>query len=703
MWLVRFLVSALTTAEAALVALRIQQGSLTYKQVVIDVWDSSTSPVRSFALPALSIPSKGTQACTLPGFQTESGGEGALTRDADGLIWLGCRDISVNSSLATAPAPVVFGVFSATAGFYPYASTNVYPNGTNILQVLNGGSVLYTIGGGSPTLNNQAYIHPITNPESPLVIGPNLQTMFLWNETLYGYGYTRTDGAVGVRVPAVLQMGAPGRPPQTGPVSWNVVRSGQYRYGSVISENQDSVWYVTYAMTGSTTGGGFRLVKENTYLNTTQLFGLPGSGPSAGGNGGLWYLQAGRYEDDFTVYLTNGGTIMKNTYGGLVLGRPYGLVAAAPVGWTYRGIVAEPMSPSVTATPRVLPSRTSTSSATGTRTATATGTQTATASSKSTVTSSATRTSITTQTSMATNTPLPSSAWPTLSPWPTVSPGLAPSSTASSSYSSIPSPSAAQASQSVAPSASQEIPSSSASPSPSGPKISPSQDAISASASTSQSYSSSASFSPSASPSQSAAQASQSAVPSPSAARASPSQELPSASSSASPSASPTSPVQISQNPPYFSESSSASASASATASGTATATTNSSIPQPAAAPIVPDGILSPAATIGVSTIAIVAAVAGIGILIYKVQFLRSLRKKSITKAVVVQNPLTTIELPAAPVYRPASTRSIFIADTPQEEPRPQSIFLKTFNNLGGSKKEFKPVLSSRAIPAWDV
>ena len=387
--------------------------------------------------------------CALTGMSTEQWTEGRLNpRYPWGdQAWFLCRNVPINSSLATNPAPVDYVYLSEDGSLNTWVEEPLYPNGTNLLNVIpywdeaQSLNVFYLLGGGasasgpiSPARPAQARIRVDTGPGQPPdaqgallanSIGITINQLRILNKTLYGPGLF--SGSTGIPGPTIFQIGAENslptgtRNPVTNIPNFPLVLS-------VWTDPFSTVWWRTGINRTA------YLARYDNSDGSDLVFALPPSA-SAGTLGGVsWSILSGRQEGtDFAVYLTNTSHIVKNTLNGLTNGVPYQSVVQAPSGWRYLSAHARnPNIPSPSATATATAS--SSATATSTSSASASATSTATTSGSPSATASPTATSCSTLTATPTASSSASastSASATASRNPDISPQASPSVTPS--------------------------------------------------------------------------------------------------------------------------------------------------------------------------------------------------------------------------------------------------------------------------------
>lgn len=366
-----------------------------YRELILEEWnDSSSQPIQTWSLP-----------CSLPGLSTETWTEGMLSpRYPWGdQVWFLCRNVPVNSSLNYNPAPVRYMVLNEDGFLTTCIEDFVYPNGTNLLNILpytdvvQGLNVFYLLGGGatgtgpsSPTRQSIPRIRVETSPCAPadtegallgFTQGVTINQLRILDRTLYGTGlFAGASG--GIPQPMIYQIGAEGvLPTGTRNPTANIPN-----FPLVLSSWTDplsGVWWRT----------GFNRTAYVALYNNSQakdnVFILPPSSSGGTLGGTPWRVLTGRQEStEFAVYLTNSSHIVKNTLNGLTNGLPYQAVVQAPPGWRYLSAHARNPSASPSPSPSATPTATSSSSATSTTTSSATASSTSTSSSIPTLSAS---------------------------------------------------------------------------------------------------------------------------------------------------------------------------------------------------------------------------------------------------------------------------------------------------------------------------
>jgi hypothetical protein len=411
-----------------------QPPPLTYGPLILEEWGAN------------GLIQDWVASCTLPGLSTETWTEGYLSpRYPYGdQVWFLCRNVPVNSSLSTNPAPVRYMYLSEEGLLNMCVEDFVYPNGTNVLNLIpysdtvQGINVFYLLGGGTtangPTSPARPAIPRIrvdsgfcspADTEGSLLGFPQgitINQLRILDTTLYGTGLFQSSSG-GTPSPTIFQIGAEGVLP-TGTRNPTSNIAGFPLVLSVWTDPLSPIWWRT---------GFNRTAYVALYNNsdeTDSIFPVPPAA-SAGTLGGVtWKVVSARKEGaELAVYLSNSSHIVKNTLIGLKNGLPYQQVLQAPSGWQYLSVHARaPNIPSPTATPTA--TATSSPSASSSASSTASSTSTSTSSPTTTSTGSATTTS------SASSSPLPTNfVIPTL----TASMTASPSSSSSASTTSSPS------------------------------------------------------------------------------------------------------------------------------------------------------------------------------------------------------------------------------------------------------------------------
>ena len=418
-----------------------------YGPLVLEEWSSS------------GLVQEWNPPCSLPGLSAETWTEGKLTpRYPWGdQVWFLCRNVPVNSSLATNPAPVDSMYLSEDGNLATWVEETLYPNGTNVLNILpywdesQALNVFYLLGGGtvasgptSPAKPPQARIRVDSGPGQPpdaqgallsSSTGITINQLRILNHTLYGVGLF--SAAAGIPSPTIYQIGSQG-----------ILPTGTRNPVSTIPNFPLilSVWTDPFSDTWWRTGFNRTayLARHNNADGTDTVFALPPS-TSAGTLGGVsWTVATARQEGaDFAVYLTNTSHIVKNTLNGLTNGLPYQPVVQAPSGWRYLSAHARnPNIPTPSATATATASSTASASATASSSASATATASSSGSPSATSTPTPAATPSSTATPTASSSASPSaSSTATATRDPAISPGPTPSNTASISASPSTTPS----------------------------------------------------------------------------------------------------------------------------------------------------------------------------------------------------------------------------------------------------------------------
>lgn len=377
-----------------------------YGPLVLEEWNS-TGLVQEWSVP-----------CTLPGLSTETWTEGRLSSRYpwEDQVWFLCRNVPVNSSLSTNPAPVVYAYLNEEGVLGTWIEEPLYPNGTNVVNIIpywdesQNLNIFYLLGGGttangptSPAKPAQPRIRVDTGPGTPpdaqgallsATAGITINQLRILNKTLYGTGLF--GGSTGIPNPTIFQIGSESNLP-LGTRNPTIQIPNFPLILSVWTDPFSDLWWRT-----GLNRTAYLALHDNSD-GRDLVFALPASW-TGGLGGATWTVATARKENsDFSVYLMNTTHIVKNTLNGLQSGMSYQPVMQAPPGWRYLSAHARnPNIPSPSATP------------------TATATTSATPSASASTTSS-------------------SSATATISPTPTSSPSASqtarPSSTASSSAS----------------------------------------------------------------------------------------------------------------------------------------------------------------------------------------------------------------------------------------------------------------------------
>lgn len=407
-----------------------------YGPLILEEWGSS-GLLQSWSPP-----------CTLPGLSTELWTEGRLSPRYpwQDQVWFLCRNVPVNSSLATNPAPVRYMVLNEEGVLNTCIEDFVYPNGTNVLNILpyndeaQGLNAFYLLGGGtsangpaSPARPAQPRIRVASDACAPADTegsllafpqGVTINQLRILEGTLYGTGIFQSASG-GVPAPTIFQIGAEGVLP-TGTRNPTANIAGFPLVLSSWTDPFSGLWW----RTGLNRTGYVALYNNSD--STDKVFLLPPSS-SAGTLGGVsWSVATARKEgSDFAVYLTNTSHIVKNTLNGLQNGLPYQPVVQAPAGWRY--LSAHARNPSLPT-----PSATSTATASSSASSSASASSTATASATATATTTSSATSSASATARVSSTPSPSasassSSNPSSTPTATRDPQLSPGPTASNS------------------------------------------------------------------------------------------------------------------------------------------------------------------------------------------------------------------------------------------------------------------------------
>lgn len=374
----------------------------TYGPLVLEEWGSS------------GLLQSWTPSCSLAGLSTEVWTEGYLSpRYPWGdQVWFLCRSVPVNSSLSYNPAPVSYMYLSEDGFLNKCVEDFVYPNGTNVLNILpytdtaQGINVFYLLGGGTiangpanpprvaqPRIRVDSGLCAPADTEGSLLgfpQGVSINQLRILDRTLYGTGLFQSSTG-GLPQPTIFQIGAEGVLP-TGTRNPTANIAGFPLVLSVWTDPLSSIWWRT---------GLNRTAYVALYNNsdsTDKVFLQPPSSSSGTLGGSSWSVVTARQEGtDFAVYLTNTSHIVKNTLNGLQNNLAYQPVVQAPSGWRY--LSAHARNPN-------LPSPTPTSTATASSTATTTSSSSASATSTSSpsATSSATPTASATPSSQSTST-----------------------------------------------------------------------------------------------------------------------------------------------------------------------------------------------------------------------------------------------------------------------------------------------------------
>lgn len=416
-----------------------------YSPLILEEWSTTTG----------ALLQEWTAPCTLPGLSTETWTEGRLSpRYPWGdQAWFLCRNVPVNSSFSTSPAPVVYAYLTEDGTLGTWVEEPLYPNATNAVNIIpysdeaQGLNVFYLLGGGttangpsSPAKAAQPRIRVDTGPGTPpdaqgalltSMTGVTINQLRILNRTLYGTGLF--GGSTGIPNPTIFQIGAEGvlptgtRNPTTQIPNFPLVLS-------VWTDPFSGLWW----RTGLNRTAYVAL--HNNADGSDQVFAVPPAA-SAGTLGGLSWTVLTVAQQSNTVYLTNSSHIVKNTLNGLQNGLPYQPVVQAPAGWRYLSAHARnPQIPTPTATATA--TATSSSSASASASATATATSSATSSPTASASATATPTSQSTMTPTATSSPSSSSSassTATATRDPAASPSNTPSQTPTPSLTSTPS------------------------------------------------------------------------------------------------------------------------------------------------------------------------------------------------------------------------------------------------------------------------
>lgn len=408
-----------------------------YGPLILEEWDSMNTLLQSWTLP-----------CTLPGLSTESWTEGYLSPRYpwEDQVWVLCRNVPVNSSLSTNPAPVSLVSLDEQGTVSTWAEETFYANGTNAVNLIpywdevQGLNVFYMLGGGTPPGNGpssgptkpaQARIRVDTGQGVPpdvqggllsSVTGVTINHLRILNHTLFGlgsYGTSTTSLPVAYRIGSLGILPEAARTPTTTmPLVSPVL--------SVWTDPHGSSWWHT-----ALNRTGYLGHTENGML---QEFLLPPSVSSGTLGGVSWSIATGRQEGtEFAVYLTNKSHIVKNTLNGLKSGLPYQPVLQTPPGWRY--LSAHARNPSLP-TPSATATATATASSSSSASASTTATPTSSTSTSSSPSSSASPSATACPTATGTSSPS-STSTPTASPNTQTSAGASPSN----SPSTTPSPS----------------------------------------------------------------------------------------------------------------------------------------------------------------------------------------------------------------------------------------------------------------------
>lgn len=349
-----------------------------------------------------------TPSCTLPGLSTETWAEGHLSPRYpwSDQVWFLCRNVPVNSSLSTNPAPVVYSYLNEEGTLNTWVEEPLYPNGTNLINIIpywdetQNLNVFYLLGGGtqangptSPAKPAQARIRVDSGPGQPpdaqgsLLLsstGVTINQIRILNGTLYGTGLF--GGSIGIPNPMIFQIGSENNLP-TGTRNPSIQIPNFPLVLSVWTDFISPIWWRTGLNRTA------YIARHNNSDGSDLVFALPPS-PSGGTVGGVsWSIATARQEgSDFAVYLTNSSHILKNTLNGLQNGIPYQPLLQAPPGWRYLSAHARnPNIPSPSSTPT--PTSTSTASSSASASSTASSSASATPTSSPSATSQPTGTS----------------------------------------------------------------------------------------------------------------------------------------------------------------------------------------------------------------------------------------------------------------------------------------------------------------------
>lgn len=384
----------------------------TYSPLILEEWDS-TGLVQDWVAP-----------CTLAGLSTEVWTEGYLSPryPLGDQVWFLCRNVPVNSSLATSPAPVSYMYLNEEGILNKCVEDFVYPNGTNLLNIIpyndisQGINVFYLLGGGTTANGPTAPARPAqprirvdsgfcspADTEGSLLAFPQgvtINQLRILDKTLYGPGIFQSSSG-GAPSPTIFQIGAEGVLP-TGTRNPTSNIAGFPLVLSVWTDAFSPIWWRT---------GLNRTAYVALYNNsdgTDLVFPVPPA-TSAGTLGGvIWKVVSARKEgSELTVYLSNTSHLVKNTLSRLQTGLPYQPVAQAPSGWQFLSVHARaPTIPSPTATATSSSSPSASASATATMSATASSTGTSSPSSSATSSPSSTQSSTATSRATASMTAL---------------------------------------------------------------------------------------------------------------------------------------------------------------------------------------------------------------------------------------------------------------------------------------------------------
>lgn len=408
-----------------------------YGPLILEEWDLNGLPLQSWE-----------PSCTLPGLSTETWTEGHLSpRYPWGdQIWFLCRNVPVNSSLSTNPAPVNYMVLTEDGILNKCVEDFVYANGTNVLNILpytdteQGINVFYLLGGGTtgngpanparpaqPRIRVDSALCAPADTEGALLgfsQGVAINQLRILDGTLYGTGLFGSSSG-GLPQPMIYQIGAEGVLP-TGTRNPTANIPNFPLVLSVWTDTSSPVWWRT----------GFNRTSYVALYNnsdTTDLVFLPPPSQSAGTLGGTsWSVATARKElGDWAVYLTNTSHIVKNTLNGLQNGQSYQPFLQAPPGWRYLSAHARnpSASPTPSATSTATTSSTSSPSASSSASATSTTSSWASTSSSPSACPSATSQSSATSSSSASAS---SSSYPTSTPTATRNPNISTEPSASS-------------------------------------------------------------------------------------------------------------------------------------------------------------------------------------------------------------------------------------------------------------------------------
>ena len=194
-----------------------------YGELVLEEWSSETFQlIQSWNAP-----------CTLPGLSTEVWTEGRLNpRYPWGdQVWFLCRNVPVNSPLSYSPAPVSYMYLNEDGFLTKCVEDFVYPNGTNLLNVIpytdvtQGINALYLLGGGTtangpgnppraaqPRIRVDSSLCAPADTEGSLLAFPQgvtINQLRILDGTLYGTGLFASASG-GLPQPTIFQIGAEG-------------------------------------------------------------------------------------------------------------------------------------------------------------------------------------------------------------------------------------------------------------------------------------------------------------------------------------------------------------------------------------------------------------------------------------------------------------------------------------------------------------